>query len=111
MVDLHARAVADRDQQDHRGDSDEYPEHGKRAAQAVGQQARGSDPQRFEDVHAARLSSLRIRPSRSSTVRCANAAMSRSWVIRTMVRACSWLSCVSSFMISTLDAVSRLPVG
>src|SRR4029077_401236 len=111
VVDLHARAVADRDQQDHGGDADEDPEHGQRAAQPVGQQAAEGDAQRFEDVDAARRSSVTIKPSRSSTIRFANAAMSRSWVISTIVRAWTSLSSVSSFMISTLDAVSRLPVG
>src|SRR5712692_5639995 len=111
VVDLHARAVADRDQQDHRRDPDEYPEHGQRAAEPVGQKAGERDAQRLEDVHAARRSSVTIKPSWSATIRLANAAISRSWVIKTMVRACSRLSSVSSFMISTLDALSRLPVG
>src|SRR6202011_5315121 len=111
VVDLDARTVADRHQQDHSGDADENPQHRQRAAQPVRQQAGEGNPQGFEEVHAARRSSLRIKPSRSSTTRLANAAMSRSWVIRTMVRACCWFSSASSFMISTLDAESRLPVG
>src|SRR5260370_514989 len=111
VVDLDGRAVSDRDKEDDGRDSDEDAEHRQRAAQAIREQPAGRDTKGFEDVQTARLSSLRIRPSRSSTTRLANAAMSRSWVIKTMVRASSRFGCVSSFMISTLEAGSRLPVG
>src|SRR5256885_12871303 len=111
VVDLDARAVADRDQQDHRRDADEDAERRQRAAQAIGKKPVAGDAQRLKEVHAARLSSRTMRPSRSSTTRLAKRAMSCSCVIRMTVRPRSAFRLASSRMISTLETLSRFPVG
>ncbi len=56
-------------------------------------------------------SSVRIRPSRMTMVRSANAAMSGSWVTTTTVTPCSRLSVRMTSMISWEVLESRLPVG
>src|SRR5437764_29289 len=50
---LHRGAVAEGDQQDHGAYADQDPEHGQAGAQAVGEQARPGQTQRFVDVHRA----------------------------------------------------------
>src|SRR5256886_4190946 len=109
-------AVADPDEQADGRHADQNAEHGESRPQPVGQQSIDGEPPPFKDAHRTSSaasgwrSSLTITPSRSRTTRCAKAAMSASCVIRTIVRPC-WFKSRSSFKISRLDSVSRLPVG
>ena len=91
-LDRLGRAVADRDQQDHRGDADQDAEHGQAGAQLVGARRRAARTGRSR----ARLTRLppvplprrpsTIWPSTSRITRRACAATSASWVISTIVR-------------------------
>src|SRR5207344_1257607 len=78
--DVRRRALADADEGDDRGDADDDAEHRQRRAQPARAQPRQRQAQELQEAHAT------IRPSRRWTWRLADAAMSGSWVIRTIVR-------------------------
>ena len=96
VLHLGLGALAEADGQDHGGDADEDAEHRERRAQPVGADrlGRGAEACRASSSGASsrcrRAASRRRRrtrpPSRISIVRSARAAMSRSWVISTIVR-------------------------
>ncbi len=52
LLDGDAGAVADRDEDDHRGDADRDPEHRQQRAQPVRQHALDGHPERLDDAHA-----------------------------------------------------------
>src|SRR5262249_15760355 len=125
VLDVGLGAVADADGEDDRGDADEDPEHRQRRAQAVAPDGLERGPEGVAPAHDGRIQascaagspaptgtrwSVSTLPSRISTTRRARSAMSRSWVIRTMVEP-SPLSCSTSSRTSAVDDESRLPVG
>ena len=82
--------VADRDEDDHRGDADRHAEDRQPRAQLVGGDAAERDPQRLGGV--TRRPPTRSRGSarrRAGSPARARAATSASWVISTTVRPCA----------------------
>ena len=111
------------DHGDHRGDADGDPERREHRSRPPGAQPDGAHPQQIGGAAAGcarcraagsrgdrRRSSSTTRPSSNVTRRGARAAISRSWVISTIVRPRSCSSTSSSTMAPPVR-LSRLPVG
>src|SRR5581483_741117 len=119
-VEAGLHPVPEADEHDHRRDPDDDAQRGQHRAELVGPQATDGEHRRLGDVHQATRTLCRsdrwgaasdtILPSRRRMTRWANSATSSSWVITTMVRP-AWLSSVSRFMTSTVEWLSRFPVG
>src|SRR6185436_14788268 len=130
VAHLEPRPLPHRDHDDDGPDTDEDAERGEGRAHAIAADAASSELEQHLGLHAAFLSasaswaarssaarrglstvtSRRMRPSRTSMIRCAYCATSGSWVTITIVM--PWaLSSWNRLITSMVVRESRLPVG
>src|SRR5690606_5708197 len=126
--DPRARALTDGHQGDHRADTDDDAEHRQKRAHGAPPDLPERHQERAQhhgvlapgegrrEIGRTRSTSdgvpwSTILPSLNTTTRETNSDMSGSWVTIAMVMPRSWFNRSSTSMISTLRALSRLPVG